>query len=48
MEEDYYTAYYVVSYKYGEDYPYFSFLVVALYALLRYYDDYKDMILKLW
>ena len=48
MEEDYYTAYYVVSYKYGEDYLFFPFLVVALYALLRYYDDYKDMILKLF
>ena len=48
MEEDYYSAYKMVSYKYGEDYPFFPFLVVALYALLHYYDDYKDMILKIF
>ncbi len=48
MEEDYYTAYHIVSYKYDEDYPYFSFLVVALYALLHYYSEYKDIILKLF
>ena len=48
MEEDYYTAYHIVSYKYGEDYPFFPFLVVALYGLLHYYSDYKDTIIKLF